>query len=184
MENEAFDKQEALIQQKQLLTKKKERLEKLILLIEDSLKGENYMNFEAFDQSDIEKSKKEYAAEVKERWGNTKEYQESEKKTASYDKDTWAKIDEEGKQIFRDFAACKENSADSNEAQELVKRWQDYITKNYYTCTKEILSCLGMMYVQDERFQKNLDAFGEEQQILCPKRLRFIAETYNRNHRF
>ena len=38
---------------------------------------------------------------------------------------------------------------------------QDYITQNYYTCTNDILSGLGKVYVADERFKKNIDKYGE-----------------------
>mgnify|MGYP004530584391 CR=1 FL=1 len=33
-------------------------------------------------------------------------------------------------------------------------------TDNYYNCTKEILSCLGQMYVGDERFTQHIDQYG------------------------
>ena len=49
------------------------------------------------------------------------------------------------------------NTANSNEAQILVKELQNYITENYYTCTSEILAGLGQMYVADERFKINID---------------------------
>ena len=42
----------------------------------------------------------------------------------------------------------------------LWKNWQDFITENYYTCTKEILASLGEMYVADQRFLKNIDRHG------------------------
>ena len=64
--------------------------------------------------------------------------------------------------IFAKFAECmnNDNTADSNEVQTLVKELQDYITKNYYTCTKQILAGLGQMYVADERFKTNIDKNG------------------------
>lgn len=37
------------------------------------------------------------------------------------------------------------------------KKLQDYITRNFYHCTDEILAGLGEMYVCDERFKKNID---------------------------
>lgn len=62
-----------------------------------------------------------------------------------------------------EFADCKRKgfSPISTEAQALVKKWQDFITENYYTCTKEILAELGEMYVADERFCKNIDRHGD-----------------------
>ena len=65
--------------------------------------------------------------------------------------------------IFTKFAECMNNgyTADSDEAQALVKELQAYITENYYTCTNEILVGLGQMYVADERFKKNMDKHAE-----------------------
>lgn len=61
--------------------------------------------------------------------------------------------------VLAKFAACMKagHTADSNEAQELVKELQNYITENYYTCTNEILAGLGQMYLADERFKNNID---------------------------
>ena len=71
--------------------------------------------------------------------------------------------------IFAEFAACKDGgaSADSAEAQALVAKLQSHITENYYTCTDEILAGLGKMYVADERFKKNIDKYGEVQNIIA-----------------
>ena len=65
--------------------------------------------------------------------------------------------------IFAEFSACKNRgvSADSVEVQALVAKLQAHITANYYTCTDEILSGLGKMYVADERFKKNIDKYGD-----------------------
>ena len=64
--------------------------------------------------------------------------------------------------VFVKFAECKQNgyTADSDKAQSLVKELQAYITKNYYTCTNEILAGLGQMYVADERFKTSIDKHG------------------------
>ena len=53
------------------------------------------------------------------------------------------------------------HTADSDETQALVKELQNYITENYYTCTKEILAGLGQMYIADERFKTNIDKNGD-----------------------
>ncbi|MFA9424548.1 MAG: TipAS antibiotic-recognition domain-containing protein, partial [Sedimentibacter sp.] len=45
--------------------------------------------------------------------------------------------------------------------QQLVVDWQNYITKNFYQCTNEILSGLGKMYICDSRFTENIDRYGE-----------------------
>ena len=104
-----------------------------------------------------------YETEIRSRWGNTDAYCEHEQKTKNYTKEKWAEANDGLMAIFAEFAACKASgaSADSNEAQALVAKLQAHITENYYTCTDEILSGLGKMYVADERFKKNIDKYGE-----------------------
>ena len=100
-----------------------------------------------------------YDLEVKQRFGNTEAYKEHSEKTANYTKDKWQEVNDGLMSVFAKFAKCKQkgNTADSVEAQVLVKELQDYITDNYYTCTNEILAGLGIMYVADERFKNNID---------------------------
>ena len=105
----------------------------------------------------------EYEKEIKERWSHTDAYKESQKKTASYSKEKWNDVLCGLNDIFQEFAACqKEGIAPPSEpAQNLVQKLQDYITKNFYSCTDDILSGLGQMYVCDERFKNNIDSHGE-----------------------
>lgn len=49
-----FDKEKTLISQKKILQKKRDRLDGLIRLIDDVLKGENKMSFKEFSKEDIE----------------------------------------------------------------------------------------------------------------------------------
>ena len=159
--NPKFDRIDALEKHKNLLIKKRQRLDNLINLVNNTIKGENDMSFKEFDMTEIEATKKKYAKEVKERYGKTDAYKEYEVKTKNYDKDKWNDVNTEANEIFKTFADNKDKAPESEEVQELVKRWQDCITNNYYNCTKEILASLGLMYVNDERFKKNIDKCGE-----------------------
>ena len=67
---------------------------------------------------------------------------------------------EEIKAILDRFAALGDLPPESPQAQELVRAWQEHITRNYYRCTREILSGLGQMYLADDRFRENLDSHG------------------------
>ena len=103
-----------------------------------------------------------FEKEVKEHWGSTKAYAEFESKTKDYSKERFADINSGLENIFRDFAELMQSGVEPNstEAQALVKKLQDYITENYYTCTDEILAGLGQMYVADERFKNNIDKYA------------------------
>ena len=106
---------------------------------------------------------RDYEHEARSRWGNTDAYCEHEQKTKNYTKEKWAEANDALMAIFAEFAKCKNNGYDVHlpEVQSLVGKLQDYITRNYYTCTDEILAGLGEMYVADERFEKNIDRYGE-----------------------
>lgn len=152
-----YDTKKAFEEQKRLLTLKKERLERIISAVDAAMKGENVMK--VFDNSEFEKSCDQYEAEVKEKWGNTKAYTEYTNKTKDYSRDTYTSLAEGMDHIMHAFALCMEKGEEpeGKEAQTLVKKLQNYITNHYYTCTNEILSGLGQMYVADERFMKNID---------------------------
>lgn len=107
--------------------------------------------------------KKDYEIETRERWGETEAYHEHTEKTKQYSKEKWAEANSGLMAIFAEFAACRSRgtTADSAEAQALAAKLQKHITTHYYTCTNEILTGLGQMYIADERFKKNIDKYGE-----------------------
>ena len=121
---------------------------------------------------------KNYETEARERYGNTAAYHEHEQKTKNYTKEKWREANDGLMAIFAEFAACKDSgaSADSIEAQALVAKLQAYITANYYTCTDEILAGLGKMYVADERFNKNMDKYGEGTAEFAAEGIRIYVE--------
>ena len=161
MINPKYDKIEALNKHKELLIEKRKRIDGLVTLIDKTIKGDNNMSFKEFDNSKIEENKRKYAEEVKNSWGNTDAYKEYEKKTSSYDGNSWNEINEGMVEILKEFADNREEYPNSDIIQSLVEKWQSYITSNFYNCTKEILSCLGLMYIGDERFKENIDKYGE-----------------------
>ena len=119
-----------------------------------------------------------YENEARELYGNTAAYREHEQKTKDYTKEKWAEANDGLMAIFAEFAECKDRgaSADSAEAQVLVAKLRAHITANYYTCTDEILTGLGKMYVADERFKKNIDKYGEGTAEFAAEGIRIYVE--------
>ena len=151
-----YDKTQALQAQKQLLTLKKERLERLILAIDSAAKGENIVK--AFNNSEFEKYKKE----AKEKWGNTDAYREYEVKTAGQSNAQAQSAADGLMEIFKEFGAIRHLSPADPQAQDLVAKLQNYITDHYYTCTKQILFGLGQMYAAGDEMNENIDKAGGE----------------------
>ena len=149
-----YDKHQALSRQRKLLLSKTERLEQLIAAIDSVEKGEGFMT----TNNDYEALKNQYAEEVKQRWGNTDAYKESQQRDTDFSKAA-ALLDA----VFEEFAELNRSGTSPNDepAKIQVEKLQQCITDNLYTCTNEILAGLGQMYVADERFQKNIDRHGE-----------------------
>lgn len=145
------ERRRALESHRHLLELKKQQLEGLLQLVDDTLGG-NHMTKPKITQADIDAAKEQYAAEAKARWGHTDAWKQSQGKTPDM-----AGMEE----IFRGFAALLGTDPADGAVQAQVKTWQQFITDNLYHCTDEILAGLGQMYVCDERFAANLDKYGE-----------------------
>ena len=157
VEDPHFDQGKALRQQIELLELKKEHLEDLIELARNlQKKGENYMDFKAFDTSKIE----EFAREAKKSWGDTPEYKEYEKKNGKKTIEETKAMADKMMEIIAEFGPMKDTDPSSDEAQAQVIKLQSYISDNYYKCSDEILAGLGQMYVAGGEFTDNIDAAG------------------------
>ncbi len=158
IQSPVFDRNKALDQQIELLQLKKEHLENLIDLARGiKVMGvKPFMDFSAFDTKKID----EYAAQAKASWGTTPEYQEYEQKAKGRTKEEAQALAEQMMQIFYEFGVIRNGSPESEQAQALVKKLQDFITTNYYTCNDETLSRLGMMYAGGGAMTENIDEHG------------------------
>lgn len=152
-----FDRQRALQEHRKLLLMRKKRLEELIALTEQGWKGEMKMNFKPFDEQEL----LQYQQEARERWGDTSAWQQSQQKAKGRTKEDWKQVKEEADAIFQEMARLVGTDPNGAPAQRLVARWQSYITRNHYDCTREILAGLGRMYREDERFAQNLNRYAD-----------------------
>ena len=111
------------------LKAKRNRLDNIIKIAENMKAGE-LMDFEKFQK------------QAKRKWGNTEAYKEYEKRG---NKNV---IDNNLMDLFKEV-----------DSPNFPKKLQEYITKNYYTCTNEILVQLAEMYLTSE-FQNNIDSYA------------------------
>ncbi len=161
-----YNRKEALKAHRELLIKKRERLTKIIKSVEktiDSLEGGKAMTkremFAGFDMSEIERHIEKYADEVKEKYGHTEAYRESMEKTSRYKKEDWNRIMKNSADIYIKLAALLEQDPADPAVQKLIEDYRQFITDNFYHCTREIFRGLGELYVNDRRFTKNIDQY-------------------------
>ena len=156
IDSPTFERQGALELQHKMLLEKKSRIEKMIGTIEKTIqhsKGERLMsNQEKFEGFDF--SRNPYEQEARERWGDQAVDEANEKAKNMSD------FEEKFNEIYRHLATLRHLSPDSEEAQEGIDEWYQFLNKmgNY---SLEAFKGLGQMYVDDERFTKNIDKFGE-----------------------
>ncbi|MCI7107533.1 MAG: MerR family transcriptional regulator [Agathobacter sp.] len=110
IDSPAFDQQEALEQQIQLLTMKKEHIENLIIFA----KGMKTIGVNTMDLMGL----------------------------------------------FTEFGSMMDCKPEDENVQAQVRKLQQFITDNYYTCTDEILAGLGQMYVAGGEMTDNIDSAG------------------------
>lgn len=159
LDSPIFDPKEALDQQIKLLELQKKHIEQLISFAREIKdKGVKEMNFDAFDKTEVD----QYAAEVKERWGNTKAYKQWEERAKKKTSEELRESNAGLMALFAEIGARKELLPEEESVQQKIEELQRFITDNYYTCSDEILSGLGQMYVNDERMKRNIDKAGGE----------------------
>lgn len=157
MESPIFERQEALELQYKMLLEKKSRIEQMIGTIEKTIqysKGVIQMsNQEKFAGFDF--SHNPYEQEAREKWGDqaVDEANEQVKNMSAFDQQKF-------NDIFRKLAALRHLSPDDEEVQDRMHDWYQFLNKmgNYSLVA---FKGLGQMYVDDERFMKNIDQFGE-----------------------
>lgn len=152
-----FDPREALADQLELLKLQRSQLDALISHTEAIMRtGVISMNFEPFDTD----KQARYARQAKEKWGRTDAYKEYEEKTKDAGREQLRDAGQALMAIFGEFGEIRNLSPEGREAQALVKKLQDHITANFYTCTPQILSGLGRMYAAGGEMTDNINAAG------------------------
>jgi MerR family transcriptional regulator, thiopeptide resistance regulator len=165
-----FDRAEALRAQRSLLVEKVRRTEAMLNAIDAALaaaEGGTMMTkegltdmfgelFDGFDPAD-------YEDEVKERWGETDAYKQSTARTKRYTKADWERIAAEGAEVTAEFVALMDAglAPDSPEAIAVASRHHANLEKWFYDCPPKMYAGLAQMWVDDDRFTKNLDKARE-----------------------
>ncbi|MEG1311666.1 MAG: MerR family transcriptional regulator [Romboutsia sp.] len=166
LDDKNFDREEALKVQRNLILEKKNRLDKIIESIDNTIVnlGGNIMNkknFKPFSYEEVKKHQEKYKEEVEKKYGKSNAYKESKEKTSKYSKNDWENIMREADVIYEKLADLMDKNPSDDEVQELVEKWRNHINNNFYNCTIEIFRGLALMYVADERFTKNIDNYGD-----------------------
>jgi len=141
---------------------KARRLQTLLTTLDQTiatLKGERTMAdeayFDGFDES-------QYEEEVRQRWGDTPMYAESQAKWSSYSAEQKQAIKAEGGRLtVRMVGEGPDASPDDPDIQAAIGEYHAYLNKYFYSCDVNFLRGLADMWVQDPRFETNYESIRE-----------------------
>jgi DNA-binding transcriptional MerR regulator len=151
------DPQAHLRRQHELLSARITKLQEMAAAVERAMEAKKMginltpeEKFEVFGDNDPE----QYAEEVEQRWGGTEAYAESQRRIAQYTKDDWKRMQDENADWGARYNALMESGEQptGERAMDLAEEHRRHICTWFYDCTYEIHTCLGEMYVSDERF--------------------------------
>ncbi|WP_409058917.1 MerR family transcriptional regulator [Streptomyces sp. SYP-A7185] len=157
------DPQAHLRRQHELLTARIARLQEMADAVQTAMEAKKMginltpeEKFEVFGDHDPD----QYAQEVERRWGGTDAYKEAQRKAASYTKEDWRRINDELDAVHGRMSdlLARGLPADSPEAMDVAEEHRLFITRFHYACSHELHTCLGEMYVADERFTATYEA--------------------------
>lgn len=157
----SFNRQEALILQRKMLIEKRNRVDKMIETIDKTIKhmmGEIQMtNEERFEG--INFSHNQYEKEARKRWGD-QPVNKINAKLERMTKDEHKGLSEKWNMIFNKLALLRDQSPKSKEVQVTIKEWYDFLNENFGKYSPDAFYGLGQLYINDERFTKNIDQYG------------------------
>jgi DNA-binding transcriptional MerR regulator len=162
--NRDTDPAEALLAERLQISDRVERLRHIAQMIDEAVAAQR----NGYTMTPEEKlsvfgdfNPAEYEQEAQDRWGNTDAYRQSTNRAASYTKDDWESIKAESEGISNEFVALMDVDPSDPRVAKVVDAHRAHITRWFYDCSPEIHSGLGAMYMQDQRFTKNIDKQSE-----------------------
>ncbi len=179
-----FNSLEVLQDQKKLLQLKRERTEKLLQTLDDtikSLQGGEHMSVNDLYGNFSKKQMEEYQEEAKRRWGHTDAYKQSQERTKNWTKADYARIAKEQTGLTERIAVAMQKGfgSESSEVQTLIQEHFDFL-KNFYEPSYEMYKGLGQMYVDDPRFTAYYEKFAKGLSIFMRDAMNFFCDQHKK----
>ncbi|WP_409304506.1 MerR family transcriptional regulator [Peribacillus sp. SCS-155] len=157
----SFDRREALELHRKMLLERRKRLDQIIATVEKTIlyvKGEIEMsNNEKFIGFDF--THNPYEQEARERWGD-KAVDEANAKVGKMSGTEQETMKNEMDAIYTKLAALRFGSPSSTDAQAAIQEWYNLLN-NIGSYSFDAFKGLGQLYVDDKRFTKNINKYGD-----------------------
>lgn len=160
-----FDIEDALVRQKDIITEKRDRLNRLLQTIDETrmtIDNNNPMNtdnvYHNFDQTTINK----YTAEARRRWGTSDAWRQSEENLKKMGKEGLGRAVTEQGRITQEIATAMENGKEvsSRYVQKLIGQHYNSL-RAFYEPNPQMYRGLARMYLADRRFTRFYEDIAE-----------------------
>jgi MerR family transcriptional regulator, thiopeptide resistance regulator len=171
-----FDALEALQSHKELLQKRKERIDELLRTIDKTIKnfkGEKLMEIKEYYQGFSDEQIEKYRDEVKKRWGE-KTLKESEDRVKKMGKEKFAEVQAESDRIFRTIAENMPKGYDSRIVQGEVAKWRQWL-ENFSHYSDAAVLGLGRKYSQNPEFAKTFEKYHKDLPVFLTKAIEYYC---------
>jgi DNA-binding transcriptional MerR regulator len=155
------EQKQILKKQSQTLLSKKQRLETIMVALEEYVSGNDISHLQIFNSSSVLPLKEQYANEARFIYGETEAYNvfnETLDKLSQDEKDERFQSMEE---VFKQIASCVDQHPSSDEVQRLIEEWKKNLMQ-FMPCDTELLACIADTYKFDARFKNYFNQYGNE----------------------
>ncbi|MEC0239903.1 MerR family transcriptional regulator [Paenibacillus dokdonensis] len=155
------EQKQILKKQSQTLLSKKQRLETIMVALEEYVSGNDISHLQIFNSSSVLPLKEQYANEARFIYGETEAYNvfnETLDKLSQDEKDERFQSMEE---VFKQIASCVDQHPSSDEVQRLIEEWKKNLMQ-FMPCDTELLACIADTYKFDARFNNYFNQYSNE----------------------
>lgn len=147
---------EHLRRQHDLVRDRIDRLQEMAAAIEHALEARKMgiqltpeEKFEVFGEDYVD-----YEEEAEQRWGETDEWKQSQRRVKKYTKEDWVRIKSESDALDRRIgeAVGAGVAPDGEQAMDVAEAHRQHIGRYFYDCSYEMHKNLAELYIADERF--------------------------------
>ncbi|AWP27683.1 MerR family transcriptional regulator [Paenibacillus sp. Cedars] len=155
------EQKQILKKQSQNLLSKKQRLETIMVALDEYVSGNDISHLQIFNSSTVLPLKEQYANEARFIYGETKAYNVYNETLENLSVDEKEKRFSDMEEIYKKIASCVDQDPSTDEVQRLIEEWKENLM-HFMTCDAELLACIAHTYKFDARFKSYFNQYGNE----------------------
>ncbi|GGD63321.1 MerR family transcriptional regulator [Paenibacillus nasutitermitis] len=154
------EQKQILKKQRQTLLSRKQRLETIMIALDEYVSGNDISNLQIFNSAFP--LKVQYANEARFIYGETETYKEFNETLEKLSQDDKEERFHSMEEIFKQIASCVDQDPSSDGVQRLIEEWKKNLMQ-FMTCDAELLACIANTYKFDTRFTSYFNQYSNEE---------------------